>query len=72
MKHCMYTVNSTEKLCYKVVFNLFMDGPVKEMKARVCNTGTDLCTHKTKWKLSTTLLAGDMVLTAENETCKNW
>lgn len=44
------------------LFNQFMDGVVREIKARVGNTGVELCTGITKWKLNAILFAGDTVL----------
>ena len=49
------------------LFSLFMDGVVREMKARISNVGVELCTDDAEWKLNTMLFADDTVLTAEYE-----
>ena len=42
------------------LFNLFIDGVVREVKARVGN-GVELCTYNAKLKLATILFADDTV-----------
>jgi len=49
------------------LFNLFMDGVVREMKAKVGNVGVEMSIDKSKWKLNTILFADDTVLLAESE-----
>ncbi len=46
-------------------FSLFMDGVVKEMKAKVRNVGAEISKDKTKMKLNTMLFVDDTVLREE-------
>ncbi len=47
------------------LFNLFMDGVVRKMKATVDNVGVEMSIDNTKWKLNTILFVDDTVLLAE-------
>ena len=49
------------------LFNLYMDGVVREMKAKVDGVGVEMCVNGDKWVLNTILFADDSVLIAENE-----
>ncbi len=49
------------------LFNIFMDGCMKEMKCKVGNTGAKLRLNGEVWSLVTCLFADDTVLLAESE-----
>ena len=49
------------------LFNLYMDGVIREMKARAGNVGVELCTNGDKWVVNTILFADDTVLIAKSE-----
>ncbi len=49
------------------LFNVFMDGVVREMKAKIGNLGEEMSTDDTKWKLNTMLFTDDTVLLAKSE-----
>ena len=49
------------------LFNLYMDGVIREMKAKVDGGGVEMCVNDDKWMLNTILFADDTVLIAENE-----
>ena len=50
------------------LFNLYMDGVIREMKARAGNVGIELCTNGDKWLVNTILFADDTVLIAKSES----
>ncbi len=47
------------------LFNVFMDGVVREIKAKTGNLGVEMSMDNTKWKINTMLFADDSVLLAE-------
>lgn len=49
------------------MFNLFMDGIIREMKAKVGNSESGMCTRDTKYKLKAILSLDDHVSPAENQ-----
>ncbi len=49
------------------LFNIFMDGCMKEMKCKVGNTGANLRLKGEVWSVVTCLFADDTVLLAESE-----
>ena len=49
------------------LFNIFMDGVLREMKARTLGRGVALNLEGRQWKLSSVLFADDAVLVAESE-----
>ncbi len=50
------------------LFNLYMDGVIREMKAKVGDVGVEMCVNGGKWVLNTILFADDTVLIAEYES----
>ncbi len=50
------------------LFNLYMDGVVREMKAKVGEVGVEMCVNGAKWVLNTILFADDTVLIAKSES----
>ena len=48
------------------LFNLYMDGVIREMKAGAVNAGVELCTNDGKWLVNTILFADDTVLIAKS------
>ncbi len=49
------------------LFNLYMDGIIREMKAKVGDFGVEMFVIGGKWLLNIILFADDAVLVAENE-----
>ncbi len=49
------------------LFNIFMDGVIREIKAKIVNIGIEMRIDNAKWKISTKLFADDTVLLAESE-----
>ncbi len=49
------------------LFNLYMDGVIMDMKARIGDAGVEMCVNDSKWVLYPILFADDTVLTTENE-----
>ncbi len=49
------------------LFNIFMDGVIREMKAKIVNLGIEMSIDNAKWKISNMLFADDTVLLAESE-----
>ncbi len=54
------------------LFELFLDGVVRQLKAYVRNVGVQLSTHETKQKLNTMLSANGTVLPAVKKIYQNW
>lgn len=55
------------------LFNLYMDGAVKEMKAMVGDLCVKFCVNGDSWVLNTILFADNAVLIAEDERYyKRW
>ncbi len=50
-----------------MAFNLYMDGVIREMKAKVGDVGVEMCVNGGKWVLNIILFADDTVLIAESE-----
>lgn len=48
------------------LFNIYMDGVMKEVKMRTRNEGAELVRNGREWRISTCLYADDAVLLAEN------
>ncbi len=53
------------------LFNIYMDGVMKEMKGKVGEVGVRMYTEGGKWVLNSILFADDTVLIAENESDLN-
>ncbi len=54
------------------LFNLYMDGVIREIEAKVDDVGVEMCVNGGKWVLNTILFADDTVVTAEvRVTCKS-
>ena len=49
------------------LFNIYMDGVLREMKANVGGVGVEMCVNGGNWVLNTILFADDTALIAENE-----
>ncbi len=49
------------------MFNIFMDGCMREMKNKVRNKGANLRLNGKDWSVVTCLFADDIVLLAESE-----
>ncbi len=49
------------------LFNIFMDGCMREMKSKVINMGAKLKLNEQVWSVITCLFADDTVLLAESE-----
>ncbi len=50
------------------LFNIYMDGVMREMKGKVGEVGIKLYNEGRKWVLNSILFADDTVLIAENES----
>ncbi len=49
------------------LFNIYMDGVMREVKGKVGEVGVKLYNEKRKWVLNSILFADDTMLIAENE-----
>ncbi len=50
------------------LFNIYMDGVMREMKGKVGEVGVRMYAEGRKWVLNSVLFANDTVLIAENES----